>query len=113
MSALERHTWPGNIRELKNTIERAVLLSDGGSIRAQDIQLEGSGSLALSAEPTALGRLALRRDYANFERTRILAALEQAAGNQTEAAKRLGVSRRTLMNRLDALDLPRPRKRPR
>jgi transcriptional regulator with PAS, ATPase and Fis domain len=108
---LERHAWPGNIRELKNTIERAVLLSEGGPIGAEHIELEiGSAARPPSG---ALGRHALRQDYADFERERISAALDQAGGNQTEAAKRLGISRRTLMNRLDALGLPRPRKRPR
>jgi len=105
--ALEGYAWPGNIRELRNTIERAVLLAEGGPITVQHIQLSPSPS-----ERGSLGRNALRRDYADFEREQILAALEKAGGNQTEAAAILGVSRRTLMNRLDALGLPRPRKRP-
>lgn len=111
MGALGRYDWPGNIRELKNTVERAVLLSEGAPVRVEHVQL--GIPLPSRPPPGALGRNALRRDYAEFERERILSALEQAGGNQTEAAKQLGISRRTLMNRLDALDMPRPRKRPR
>jgi len=111
IEALETYAWPGNIRELKNAIERAVLLREGGPLGVEHLQLGVTSSPPPAA--TVLGRNALRRDYAQFERERILAALEQSGGNQTECAKLLGISRRTLMNRLDALDLPRPRKRPR
>lgn len=107
LTLLESHAWPGNVRELKNVLERAVLLSESAPIGPEHIQLEGTPSRA----PASLGRNALRRDYESFERQRISEALEQAAGNQTEAAKALGISRRTLLNRLDALGLPRPRKR--
>jgi DNA-binding NtrC family response regulator len=53
----------------------------------------------------------MRDDIRSLERSRIIAALTQCGGNQTQAAKLLGISRRTLTTRLEAFDLPRPRKR--
>jgi two-component system response regulator HydG len=99
-SALTSYTWPGNIRELRNVIERAVLFSDGGPIEVGHLQLQERAAPRSDALPAALEQL---------ERDRILAALAQTHGNQTEAAKLLGIARRTLVNRLTAYDLRRPR----
>ena len=63
-----------------------------------------------SAPPSAPAPSAGGGKLQSSERERILAALEQAAGNQTKAAKLLGVSRRTLITRLEEYDIPRPRK---
>jgi two-component system response regulator AtoC len=102
---LERYRWPGNVRELRNVIERAVVLSYGSEIEPADLPTQVTG---LTATP------AISRDIdlePNGERDRIIAALEQCAGNQTRAAKLLGVSLRTLVNRLASYQLARPRKR--
>jgi DNA-binding NtrC family response regulator len=101
-TALVGYAWPGNIRELRNVIERAVLLSDGGPIDVAHLQLraEEASTPQGDALPAALERL---------ERDRIEAALAQTGGNQTEAAKLLGIARRTLVNRLTTYDLRRPR----
>jgi DNA-binding NtrC family response regulator len=53
----------------------------------------------------------MRADMAELEKQRIVEALEACGGNQTKAAEKLGISRRTLVSRLDAYNLPRPRKR--
>jgi DNA-binding NtrC family response regulator len=195
LATLERHAWPGNIRELKNVIERAVLLAAGETIRPEHIVMR---SMSMVPEPApaqqpmqpapAVGRTApmaaipigyasppgpmpaappyatppmpghpphgapswiqaappppamdrapdtpqphtrpaqnivtpyqmpqqmggLHRDLAELERQRILEALEKTGGNQKEAAELLGISRRTLISRLDEYKLPRPRKR--
>ena len=94
---LHQHAWPGNVRELRNTIERAVALSDSDTIDAAAVRAQAEQ--AVPASSTELS-----------ERDRIAAALEQCAGNQTKAAKLLGISRRTLIHRLDLYRLPRPRK---
>jgi DNA-binding NtrC family response regulator len=131
LAALESHPWPGNIRELKNTVERAVLLSSGGSVRASHLALEAPStgrssrrdlhvtkpleriSVSDLGEPMARpsqDSQTLATAVAELERQRILETLNQCAGNQTRAARALGISRNTLLARLDAYGLPRPRK---
>jgi two-component system, NtrC family, response regulator AtoC len=108
--ALLCYRFPGNIRELRNVIERAVLLSGGGVIGPQHLPaglLRNEGSPAAILDP----RTPLIARLQNIERGRIAAALEQCGGNQTQAAALLGISRRTLVTRLSQFDLPRPRKR--
>ncbi len=130
--ALMTYRWPGNIRELRNVIERAVLLGGGAEITIEHLPAErmahasGTGpdrgtvppphrvaaapSLPTS-EPAALGDGKLRGDVEAFERKRIAEVLDRCGGNQTRAARMLGISRRTLTNRLGQYGLPRPRKK--
>jgi two-component system response regulator AtoC len=122
IAALEHHSWPGNIRELRNTIERAALLSSGGAIRPSHLVLESTrdSSPTIPVERTPNPRISsptlppgdgsLASAVAELERQRILDALEQCGGNQTRAARLLGISRNTLLARLDEYGLPRPRK---
>jgi two-component system response regulator AtoC len=109
--ALLCYRFPGNIRELRNVIERAVLLSGGGPIGPRHLPaglLRSEGSPAAILDP----RTPLIARLQSLERGRITSALEQSGGNQTQAAALLGISRRTLVTRLSQFDLPRPRKRP-
>jgi DNA-binding NtrC family response regulator len=131
LAALENHPWPGNIRELKNTVERAVLLSSGGSVRASHLALEApsagrttrrelhvtkpierisSSDLSEPVVRPSQDPQTLATAVAELERQRILETLNQCGGNQTRAARALGISRNTLLARLDAYGLPRPRK---
>jgi transcriptional regulator with PAS, ATPase and Fis domain len=103
VTALRRHPWPGNIRELKNVIERAVVLGGEGPIEPAHLGL--SEVDAAPAGPTPEGD-ALPDD----ERARIVAALTACAGNQTRAAKALGISRKTLGHKMDRYQIPRPQK---
>jgi two-component system, NtrC family, response regulator AtoC len=116
--ALERHSWPGNVRELRNVIERAVLLARGAPIGIEHV---GAASAAASPNapaanpsqppPAAVGPSGdLRAQLNVIERERILAALVECNGNQSRAAKLLGMPRRTFLSRLDALQIARPRK---
>ena len=98
LERLEAHSWPGNIRELRNLIERAVVLCGEGPIEPEHLFAEPSHEL-VAGDPNSMD-----------ERTRILHALQQCAGNQTRAAKLLGIARRTLTSKLGKLGLPRPRK---
>lgn len=105
---LRSHPWPGNIRELHNCIERAVLLCNGAPIGLAHLPAAPPVTPAATSAPIDA------RDEGppeHPERRRILDALEQCAGNQTRAAKLLGISRNTLLSRLDQYDIPRPRKR--
>jgi DNA-binding NtrC family response regulator len=108
LAALEAHDWPGNIRELGNAVGRAVAVCEGGVIAVAHLPDEivrRTAPVARAGEgDTARGPVV------DAERRRVLDALERAAGHQGRAAELLGISRRTLLHRLDALHLPRPRK---
>jgi len=116
------HAWSGNIRELRNVIERAVLLSGGDALTVAHLAPGASARAATSvaasdvAPPIALsppsGGVApnLKGEMAALERERILDALSKCGGNQTQAAELLGLSRRTFVQRLSDYGVPRPRK---
>jgi len=101
------HDWPGNIRELQQVIERGCIMSaHEGTLRPEHL-MRDHGGRAESAREAGL----LRDAVAEAERASIQAALGQANGHQSKAAALLGVSRRTLINRLVEYGLPRPRKK--
>ena len=111
------YDWPGNVRELRNVIERAVLLCDEPLIGLDHLPTEKrSATLSASRPPPApvlpqsSAPEALRKDLQDVEKQHILDALAQCGGNQTQAAKLLGISRRTLTSRLTDYGVPRPRK---
>jgi len=106
IDALESHHWRGNVRELENTMHRAVLLADGPTIGPDQILLSG-GSLApadhAAAGPAAAAAAAnglVGRTVAEVERDLILETLNHTLGNRTHAANILGISIRTLRNKL-------------
>jgi DNA-binding NtrC family response regulator len=103
LEALRGHHWPGNVRELKATIERAHVLSRGETIDARHL------AFGIGIAGTAAARPASTTSD-EAERARIEAALQACAGNQSRAAKQLGISRATLVRRLDALNISRPRR---
>ena len=114
---LESYVWDGNIRELRNVMERALLLSDGGDVEPEHLPLETIRAPAVP-EPLAVADLSdPAPDNGRWtpeeraERSRVLESLRAEGGNQTRAARRLGISRNTLLARLEAFDLPRPQKR--
>ena len=98
------------MRELRNVIERAVLLCQGDTIGAEHVMLGPTAGPPRDAGLPPSSRSAAAT-AADDEKQRIIDALERCGGNQKEAAKVLGISRRTLVYRLDAYGLPRPRKR--
>jgi transcriptional regulator with PAS, ATPase and Fis domain len=119
LELLKAHPWPGNVRELRNVVERAVVLCADNLIQPEHLpgdvaRAQRSKSPVVEAERTGrasgVDRESFEADVRALERARIVEALERAGGNQTEAAKMLGVSRRTLVSRLGELGLPRPRK---
>ncbi|HKU43184.1 MAG TPA: sigma 54-interacting transcriptional regulator, partial [Polyangiales bacterium] len=148
ISLMTGYSWPGNIRELRNAIERAVLLAGDGPVLPEHFPVEkmtatvstpisdvpmpratalrsdrdavGQGSQhdtlppdpEHESEPTdavSLGER-LRKQVQEVERQHIIDALTRCGGNQTRAARELGISRRTLISRLEAYNIPRPLK---
>jgi DNA-binding NtrC family response regulator len=118
---LQAHPWPGNIRELRNVIQRAAILCSGGRVLPEHLLLHeettqtpvpGSGE---AREEQATLRLpaqalpaALRGTMDEFERQHLLSALEQTNGNQTRAARLLGIARRTLIKKMVRHGIERP-----
>jgi two-component system, NtrC family, response regulator AtoC len=141
---LQSYSWPGNIRELRNLIERALLLCGSGAIEPEHLLVEKfpsnfpprssgpisthnlppppsqpfsestmpppSSEMGIEAESGDVGPNDLKNRVQEAERMCIIRALEQCGGNQTKAAKVLGISRRTLVTRLAVYNIPRPRK---
>jgi DNA-binding NtrC family response regulator len=99
MRMLEAYAWPGNVRELRYVMERTLVMAGAGPVAPEHLpeQIRAVG-LPPSAGPGAATR------------ERVVEALEACEGNQTRAAEMLGISRRTLINRMIDFGLPRPRK---
>jgi two-component system, response regulator FlrC len=101
---LQRHPWRGNVRELENTIHRAVLLARGDELGPDAILLSAPkpGAEASAPAPASIGgKLGLvGRTVADVERDLILETLQHCLGNRTHAANILGISIRTLRNKL-------------
>ncbi|MEZ4226721.1 MAG: sigma 54-interacting transcriptional regulator [Polyangiaceae bacterium] len=108
LALLFDHGYPENFRELLQLLRASLLASD-----EMEIGLEG---LPASVRNTLVGkharRGALKHELEELSRARILGALRDCGGNQTKAAQALGISRRTLVARLDDFAIPRPRKKP-
>jgi DNA-binding NtrC family response regulator/pSer/pThr/pTyr-binding forkhead associated (FHA) protein len=108
VSALCRYSWPGNVRELHNAIERAVVLQTAGVIRLEDLPETILDDRAVGTRPPASVLDHIQEQIVSHERAAIVAALDACGGNQTETAKRLGISRRTLIYRMEKHGLKPP-----
>ena len=109
VAALRRHAWPGNVRELRNAIERAMVLHSSGVIQVEDLpdSIREGRAVVQPVAPT-LSLDGMRDQIADMERATIAAVLESCGGSQTEAAKQLGISRRTLIYRMEKHGLKPP-----
>ena len=87
------YTWPGNVRELQNKVKRAVLLSESGIVRVEDMGLEAAEPISDAGHSLAI------RDEVT-EKRRIVEALKRCGGNRTEAAKLLCIDRATLYRKM-------------
>lgn len=106
---LAAYRWPGNIRELRNVIERALILCSGQTVQIEQLPREIVGALPTPAAGTPRQEawsIGSDLSLASFERRHIQQVLDHCHGNKTRAAELLGISRLTLRTRLNAIGLP-------
>jgi DNA-binding NtrC family response regulator len=111
LAALQQYSYPGNVRELEHIVGRALLQASGRIILAEHLQFEQRSVETNGPWIESLARLPLRDSVAEWEKFRISQALKESGGNKSEAARRLGVNRRLLYEKirkfgLDATDRP-------
>jgi len=100
LDVLRRHRWPGNVRELRNVIERAVIVCSGDLVRAEHLPPLGAPIEPPTAVTEADLVLPVGTTVEDAERELILRTLKQTGGNKTRAAEILGISLKTLHNKL-------------
>ncbi|GMV43227.1 MAG: hypothetical protein AMXMBFR64_49430 [Myxococcales bacterium] len=102
LSRFEGYGWPGNIRELNNVLERALILSGGAPIGAEHVVLDDEVVAPCDVAPATPGlrESVAARSLRDVERSTILRILRECNGNRTHASERLGISLRTLRNRI-------------
>ena len=105
MHVFERYDWPGNVRELRNVIERATIVAQGRVIDVQDLPPLADVTVAPPAQPASGSGLTAGTTVEEAERRLIEVTLEHTAGNKTRAAEMLGISLKTLHNKLNRLNL--------
>ncbi|MBN1834716.1 MAG: sigma-54-dependent Fis family transcriptional regulator [Spirochaetales bacterium] len=97
LESLRRYSFPGNVRELENLLERAMIFAEGEDLRAADLALGPEAQRQTHRPPN---RSAAPTTLAGLERDAVSAALHRWQGNRTRAAEELGISRRTLLNKI-------------
>lgn len=100
MRLVMRYDWPGNVRELENAVHRAVVLSRGDTVFPEHLPARVQAEAAGDDDDGSSGRT-----IREIERDAIVKTLRETEGNRTRAAKILGISRRTLQNKIKDLDL--------
>ncbi|MER2090453.1 MAG: sigma 54-interacting transcriptional regulator [Sporosarcina sp.] len=114
MQSLLQHSWPGNIRELKNVIERLVAFSENGEIRIDDLPIEmeripqstvADNDVLQACKPSDNQNLSLQEQLQVYEKDIILKELSKADGNKLLCAKNLEITRATLYNRMNKLGI--------
>ncbi|MBN2537449.1 sigma-54-dependent Fis family transcriptional regulator [candidate division WOR-3 bacterium] len=107
LELLRGHDWPGNVRELENVLERALILSGGGDIGTEHIQLpeRAAGARDMTRVGPRNGIVSQAGSLADAERELVADALRRAGGNKSKAARSLGITRRVLYNKLHKLGM--------
>lgn len=111
MASIVAYDWPGNVRELRTAIEHGVVMASSAKIGIQDLPgfvRDAMSLLPVVRDEAGVDQNTENRDALNLHRTEqalILRALDESGGNRTMAAKRLGISRRTLHRRLSELKI--------
>ncbi len=121
LDQLMQYNFPGNVRELENIIERAIIMARGSQLIRSDLQIPGAGrsgasgsgrdtseSRGASDEQNGLTEESYQEQMNAFESRLISTALDESGGNQSEAARRLQISERRLRSRMDILGIKKP-----
>jgi DNA-binding NtrC family response regulator len=93
---LRNFEWPGNVRQLQNEVQRAVLMSEGPEIKPADLSIAATQRTTTSQDDTNLSLMEA------MERNTIMQILQETGGNKLETARRLGIGRQTLYNKIKA-----------
>jgi DNA-binding NtrC family response regulator len=101
MNLLMKHSWPGNIRELKHVLCRSILLEDGSILKGEDFTPEPIFMLAKISRQANMSLTPLVKEH---EFNTVINAINAAGGNKSKAAKLLGISRKTLYSRLKQME---------
>jgi two-component system, NtrC family, response regulator PilR len=105
LAALQQHSFPGNVRELENILERAMALNAGNKVRVEDLQLRGLPLVGTPPPTNSAANEALGEQLENIERDAIVRALEQTHYNKTAAAQLLGMTFRALRYKVKKLGI--------
>ena len=105
MAALQAYPWRGNVRELRNAVERAMLLAEGNELNESHFPMLSAAEGELS---TAMGLPAEGINLEALERSLVVQALERSGWNQTKAATLLGLNRDQIRYRIEKFDLHKP-----
>ncbi len=109
MQAILRYDWPGNVRELRTAIEHGVVMATGPKVSLRDLPMPvRQGSTTLQPIPKWTAPAVEHFNLQAQETQLILQALDETGGNVTHAAKKLGISRRTLHRKINELNLRQP-----
>jgi DNA-binding NtrC family response regulator len=105
LAVLAAHPWPGNVRELRAVMERASVIARDGEVRAEHLALTRTVSMTRDVPEATVAALDAEQAA---DRQRVLQALDECAGNQTRAARMLGISRTTMITKLRIYKIRRP-----
>lgn len=106
MDMLLKYNWPGNVRELENTVERAIILAAGDYVSEQELPLSITQAYSQKNHSKEFRQdFSQPQSLADLEREAILATLEETAGNKSETARKLGITRKTLYKKLQKYEL--------
>ncbi len=105
LDALVNYSWPGNVRELENVLERASAFCKDGTIDRSDLSLRNVTSPTSAARPVEAGHRLAGMTLADIEREAIRETLTECAGNKAAAARQLGISEKSIYNKMKRLGL--------
>jgi DNA-binding NtrC family response regulator len=107
MNTLLAYDWPGNVRELRTAIEHGVVMASGPKVTVRDLPRAIRESAGNASGASTVAEKVNPLDLAETEKRLITQALAATNGNVTAAAKKLGISRRTLHRKINEMNLPK------